>query len=90
MLLLVTRRLRNRLPCVFFGFKRSKNASNSSCLNVIPEKPKSHIRFGIGKVLSVFVTGVVIGGHIGNNISNLLEDYHLFVKPLEDDEEFED
>ena len=60
MIPLVARRLRNRIPYVFVRFYRRKNAGTCLKSNLIPEKPTSHIRFGVMKVLSIFVIGVVI------------------------------
>merc|ERR1719336_3345282 len=53
--------------------------------NVIIEVPLKPVKHGLLKVLSIFVSGVTIGGYLGKNISRVLEDYQLF--SVDDNEE---
>merc|ERR1719167_748252 len=56
--------------------------------DIIPE-PSKRVKLGLVKVLTIFLSGVMIGGYIGKNISRKLDDYHLF--SIDDNEDpFED
>lgn len=70
----------DRLPYKQSYTNQSRNSDFSSKPDIIPEKPTRHVKFGLIKVLAMFILGANIGGYIFKQFVNLIEDNELLKK----------
>ena len=70
----------NKLPYRQSCTNKSRNSDLTSNPDIIPEKPTRHIKFGLIKVLAVFILGASIGGYLFKEFVRFIEDNELLTK----------
>lgn len=74
------RSFRRLLPYRQSCTNKSRNLDYILKPDIIPEKPTSPVKFGLIKVLSIFILGANIGGYLFKQCVRLIEDYELLTK----------